>query len=217
MSWALLEIVLPLALAVAVGVFVGWLAWRWRRRNVTAHEWNRLNAGTESALAELASVRAAHTEAVNERTSLAATMASSNADLESARNEMELAQRRNRELTGELDGAETRIETLSSELSEASTRVTALESGLASAQRTISGLTPEDSAGAGELEAVRQELDASQGRIADLEARLASAAAESSASPGDDDTGELGRLRVELAERDRRIRALEQAARSDNA
>ncbi len=215
MTWALLEILLPLALAVAVGVLIGWLAWRWRRRNVTAHEWNRLSAGTESALAELASVRAAHTEAVNERTALAATLASNNADLDAARNELEIEQRRSRELTGEIEAADARISALTAELSEASTRVTALESGLASAQRTISGMAP-DEANTDELEAVRQELDASQGRIADLEARLR-AAEDQAPAPPEADPAEIGRLRVELAERDRRIRALEQAARADES
>lgn len=214
MTWALLEILLPLTLAVAVGVFMGWLVWRWRRRNVTAHEWNRLNAGTESALAELASVRAAHTEAVNERTALAATVASTNADMESTRNELEVEKRRNRELSGEIEGADARIASLSAELSEATTRVTALESGLASAQRTITGMNSDEATSTDELEAVRLELDASQGRIADLEARLAASESQTrEAAPAD--TGEIGRLRVELAERDRRIRALEQAARSD--
>ena len=75
-------------------------------------------------------------------------------------------------------------------------------------------MNPAAATGTDELEAVRQELDASQGRIADLEARLAAAETQSR-DVAPQDTGEIGRLRVELAERDRRIRALEQAARSE--
>ena len=227
MIWALLEIVIPLVLAFGVGLLTGWLLWRWRRRSVSAHEWNRLNAGNESARAELAAVQAARDEAVNERTAMAATLASVNADLEIQKNELDLTRRRNADLSGELGGAEHRIEKLSAELSEASTRVTALESGLASAQRTISGIAKsDDDSSAAEvaaletsLTAVRRELDASQARIADLEAMLAdaeSAAAGSDTPLSADATAmaaEIGQLRVELAERDRRIRALEQATR----
>ena len=228
MIWALLEIVVPLLVAFATGLGTGWLLWRWRRRRVSVHEWNRLNAGSESAQAELASVQAARDEAVNERTAMAATLASTNAELDSLRSELDLARKHNGELTGELDAARDRMERLSGELSEASTRVAALESGLASAQRTISGITRnDDDAPAAEtaalessLAAVRRELDASQARIADLEAMLADAEADAQAraeSPASGDgaamAAEIGQLRVELAERDRRIRALEQATR----
>ncbi len=226
MTWALLEIVVPLLLAFGAGILTGWMAWRWRRRSVSAHEWNRLNAGTESALAELASMQAARDEAVNERTALAAQMASVNVDLDAQRTELDLAQRRTAELTGELGSAESRIEDLGAQLSEASTRVTALESGLASARRTIAGLNADGDAEQIErleatLVAVRNELDGSHARIADLEAMLtaarevepdaAVATGASSASP--EMAAEIGQLRVELAERDRRIRALEQATR----
>lgn len=231
MIWALLEIVIPLLLAFGVGLLTGWLLWRWRRRRVSAHEWNRLNAASESTQTDLATIRAARDEAINERTAMAATLASVNADLETQKSELDLARRRNVELAGELDGAERRIEQLSDELSEASTRVTALESGLASAQRTISGITQggdesppaEVAALEGSLTAVRRELDASQARIADLEAMLAQSERPGAADddpPVSADTtamaAEIGQLRVELAERDRRIRALEQATRKSD-
>ena len=40
MIWALLEILVPLLLALLAGLLTGWLLWRWRRRVVRADEWD---------------------------------------------------------------------------------------------------------------------------------------------------------------------------------
>ncbi|NNC79758.1 MAG: LPXTG cell wall anchor domain-containing protein [Acidimicrobiales bacterium] len=82
------EIVLPLAGAVLIGVLIGWLLWRWRRQVVTPTAWKQLNASTQSAHAELASVRAARAELLAERTLLDDRMADLSTQLDDARYEI---------------------------------------------------------------------------------------------------------------------------------
>jgi len=50
MIWALLEITLPLCLAFLLGIAGGWLLWRWRRRYISASEWNEHSNKTELQL-----------------------------------------------------------------------------------------------------------------------------------------------------------------------
>jgi len=76
MTWALVEILVPLLLAFGLGLLGGWILWRWRRQRISALEWNQVNASSQSAQAEIASVRAAHAEVLNERKILSARLAS---------------------------------------------------------------------------------------------------------------------------------------------
>lgn len=66
MTFVLLEIVIPLALAFLLGLFVGYLVWRWRRRLLGASEWNALTQAAEQARADQAEAEAAHSELQNE-------------------------------------------------------------------------------------------------------------------------------------------------------
>jgi len=45
MIWALWEITIPLCITFLAGIFGGWLLWRWRRRVVTAKEWDAATTG----------------------------------------------------------------------------------------------------------------------------------------------------------------------------
>jgi len=45
MIWALWEITIPLCISFLAGLFGGWLLWRWRRRVVTAKEWDAATTG----------------------------------------------------------------------------------------------------------------------------------------------------------------------------
>jgi hypothetical protein len=85
MTWVFAEIVLPLAGAFVLGIVSGWLLWRWRRQVVTPTAWKQLNASTQSAHAELASVRAARDELLTERALLDDRMTDLSAELDDAR------------------------------------------------------------------------------------------------------------------------------------
>jgi NADH-quinone oxidoreductase subunit E len=122
-------------------------------------------------------------------------------------------------LRGDLDGANGRIAELEAELGQlgalrgdldgAHTRIGELEGQLAhmgSLQGDLDGARGRIGELEGELAAtgaLRGDLDGANARIGELEAEMAGSPA-----------AELGQLRVDLAERDRRISALETAARS---
>lgn len=85
MTWIFAEIVLPLVGAFLLGILLGWLLWRWRRQVVTPTAWKQLNASTQSAHAELASVRAARAELLAERALLDDRMVDLSTELDDAR------------------------------------------------------------------------------------------------------------------------------------
>lgn len=63
MTFVLWEILLPLAIALLVGLFFGWLMWGWRRTKITYAEWETMRqkamrASAVEAEAELAELRA---------------------------------------------------------------------------------------------------------------------------------------------------------------
>ena len=67
MAFVLLEIVIPLLLAFALGLLIGFLVWRWRRRLLGASEWNALSTAASQAQSDLAVAEAANAELINER------------------------------------------------------------------------------------------------------------------------------------------------------
>ncbi|MEM9203786.1 MAG: hypothetical protein AAGC53_19260 [Actinomycetota bacterium] len=67
---ALWEIVIPLILAVLLGIFIGWLIWRWRRQVISETEWlvaqqkiRSLESDLETTQADLDACRASKAEA----------------------------------------------------------------------------------------------------------------------------------------------------------
>lgn len=48
MKFVILELILPLVIAFALGLFLGWLMWRWRHRKVTGNEWQSVLAETSA-------------------------------------------------------------------------------------------------------------------------------------------------------------------------
>ncbi len=85
MTWVFPEILIPLLLALGLGVLIGWLLWRWRRRSIHASEWNQLAMNANQAKADVAATRAAYEETNNERSILANQVSSLTNDLEGAR------------------------------------------------------------------------------------------------------------------------------------
>ena len=71
MIWVLVAIRLPLPLALLLGVLIGWLLWRWRRRQVSQTEWNRMVLSGRSAEDDLAQLQTTHQQVLGERDSSA--------------------------------------------------------------------------------------------------------------------------------------------------
>lgn len=197
MTWALLEILVPLLLALGIGVFIGWLLFRWRRRLIHASEWNQLATNAQEAEIRAATERAAYEEANNERsmlsgrihtlttdlkstkTELGEVIESKNAlalELEQALGELNEARHRSDQQQRELDALEADLSVAHAERSATDARLQEIESD-AAASALVSAQAKDAEARTGELEAAltaaRTELDVSQSRIADFDARLA--------------------------------------------
>ena len=139
-------------------------------------------------------------------------------ELESALADAESANDRVAELEGqlgdanakasELDGANARIAALEGELGDANdraskldpanARIAELESELGGANNQIAGFANLES----DLGGAKSDLDGANARIAELE------------GANNDNTAEIGQLRIDVTEKDRRIEALEAAARN---
>lgn len=127
MTWVLLEILIPLLLAVGLGVLIGWFLWRWRRRTIHASEWNQLAANANQAKADEAAVRAAYEEANNERSILADRVSSLTEEIAVANDSASLA-------THQAEGLAADIEIANSELAAARERSASLEAELVAAR-----------------------------------------------------------------------------------
>lgn len=62
---ALWEIIIPLILAVLLGIFIGWLMWRWRRQVISETEWLISQQKLRTLEAENAELRAGDEQALN--------------------------------------------------------------------------------------------------------------------------------------------------------
>ena len=62
---ALWEIIIPLILAVLLGIVIGWLMWRWRRRIVSETQWLILEQKVRTLEAENAELRAGDERALD--------------------------------------------------------------------------------------------------------------------------------------------------------
>ena len=67
MTFALLEILVPLIVVFLLGLGIGWMVWRWRRRLVSFVEWNELATAANEANANVATVEAEKAELANEK------------------------------------------------------------------------------------------------------------------------------------------------------
>ena len=83
---ALWEIIIPLILAVLLGIVIGWLMWRWRRRIVSETQWLILEQKVRTLEAENAELRACDERA-----------------LDTCRDDLEAARARIAELEGQDD------------------------------------------------------------------------------------------------------------------
>jgi predicted flap endonuclease-1-like 5' DNA nuclease len=195
MIWALWEILIPLLIAVGVGLLIGWLLFRWRRRLVAASEWNQLSLKAQTAQLELVSARAAHDEAVNERSVMSSRLANLMTDHESTKAELGAASRSTEGLATDLDATRSKIAMLRAELDQSNARAATLDDetstlrsdldaamgSLAVMAQRADRLDTERATANAEITALRADLAADTGAANELEASIASAAAAAAA------------------------------------
>ncbi|MEO0492663.1 MAG: hypothetical protein AAF081_04525 [Actinomycetota bacterium] len=225
------EIIIPLLLAVVLGVFIGWLIWRWRRRVISETEWiiaqERIRT-LEGELAENQAERerldAARAAAAVERDDARKAIRGVEADLEATRADMAAvaeakaaADARVGELDAELGGAKIEAADLTSKLS-------ALSSDLDGARAQIDTANADAVAARADAETAKvaafADLDAAKGdaaaareATASLQAELDLARAEASSAQAAADAARLDaeRAQADLAECRSEVEALSAA------
>lgn len=179
--WLVLwEIIVPLLLAFAIGLFVGWLIWRWRRTRMTMADWGRaieedtgvFDLRTERddlsnrlvvAQKELASVSARAHEFEVDRNALTGSAATLRSDLESSQSEV------NR-LEGELGVSTTRVRQLEAELEAARAGAPSPASDLEAAQAAARDAEAAAEAARAEAREAADELAQARTRTSELAA-----------------------------------------------
>jgi predicted flap endonuclease-1-like 5' DNA nuclease len=179
MIWVLLEILVPLLLALGVGVFIGWLVFRWRRRLIHASEWNRLAKNAQEAEIRAATERAAYEEANNERTMLSSRVTTLTADLDSTRTKFEEANESKEALILELDALR---EEASAARAESKLELARLRSTSASLEAAIEERDAELARTLDDLNTARQRSEQQQDELDALNAELSVAHAKISAT-----------------------------------
>ena len=157
MASVLWEIIIPLLVAFAIGLLIGWMLWRWRRTKVTSTEWEQLTSSASKAEQRAATLRA-------ERDSLSERVAALSTEVETGETAAGA-------LRAELDAAEGKLGIVSSEQAQAAARLNELEKQLAAAGTRAEGLEQ----GQRDARARAAERD---GEMAELRARAQTAAAE---------------------------------------
>ena len=223
MSFALLEILIPLIISFILGLIIGWLVWRWRRRLVSSTEWNNLSSAANRSKSDLASLEAANAELTIERKTLTGEVSTLTGQYESSRTELDSASRSVEALKSDIGSRDEELATLRSSLEQRDQKLSGLEGDLSKANATISGFKKLE----GESTKLRGQVDASGKRINELEGSLEKSLtdvqaaqsqatkAESRADAADAELeklrGELDAARSEVSGRDGRIGELEAA------
>ena len=143
MFWVLWDIVLPLIATFLLGLLVGWLLWRWRRRRIDADGLSKLRRESARNKADLDRLQQSNIE-LSDR--LQAANGAGGGDLASARK---------------------RIDMLGEELKSSRGEVAKLRSAERTAGVTGRGAT--GGASAAELSDVRSKLQSARQRISELE------------------------------------------------
>lgn len=158
MIWALFEIVIPLLLTFILGLITGWLFWRWRRRHVTASEWDSHASAASAANENLESLRLKHDGLVQENSQISATMKKMGGSLDSRKAELDEYAARNADLSHELTVANETNVKLTSEVEDSNVRLQQLS--------TTAGDLDQERNRAAELQ---NELDDVTGKLRDAE------------------------------------------------
>lgn len=156
------EIVVPLLIAFAIGLLIGWMLWRWRRAGVSRAAWEEVDAERSTLVA-----RADEAEARSARI---------DAELVSHRQRLDEAERARQGLVtltedqaSELSARDASLAEAVTELGEARHRVADLEATLA----RLSGVEAELVDARRRVDELEAERADDPGRVADLEATVA--------------------------------------------
>ena len=174
MIWALFEVILPLLLTFILGLITGWLLWRWRRRRITASEWNTHTDAANAATENLESIRAKHDETVQENSRLSTMMKKMGTNLDAKNVELTNSIARNVELKNEAVAATE----LRAQLEESKSSITNLQAQVANAAQSDSELDSvrsrniELAAQLGDANTRIEELERSKSESAELERSL---------------------------------------------
>jgi predicted flap endonuclease-1-like 5' DNA nuclease/uncharacterized protein YigA (DUF484 family) len=201
MIWALFEIIIPLLVTFLLGLGMGWLLWRWRRRYITASEWHTHTEAANAATADLQSFRAQHDDMAQENSRLTATMKKMGDNLDNRKIELESQSKEKDELRTELSQYKARLGELENNYQQATAKAAEADDANAKIARL-----EKEAATANELKA---KLEASESSVADLQAQASTAAQRD---------GELERFRnhnteltAQLDDANHRIAELEKA------
>jgi predicted flap endonuclease-1-like 5' DNA nuclease len=165
MIWALFEIIIPLLLTFLLGLIMGWLLWRWRRRRITVSEWSSHTATARVATEDLEAYRLRHDELAEENARLSAMMKKMGNNLDSRKVELEKETAAATELRAMLQESKSSVANLEMQVANSSQS----ENELARANNRAKELV-------GQLDTANDRLDDANARIEELEKRSAQSA-----------------------------------------
>jgi len=202
MLWVLWDIVLPLIATFLLGLFIGWLLWRWRRSRIDADRLSELRRSSARYKADLERMQQSNIE-LSDR--LQAANGAGGGDLVSARKridmlaeELKTSRREVAELKTQGRGSHgTGVQSSGRRSTQSSpTDVAGLQAKLQSAQGRITALENTSNSAAADL---RREIEARDRMIATLKTSLEQFGEE----------GDTTALLADVALRDRKIDELE--------
>lgn len=210
MLWVLWDIVLPLVATFLLGLFIGWLLWRWRRSRIDANDLSKLRRSSARNRADVERLQQSNNE-LSDR--LQAANGAGGGDLASARkridmlaDELKSSRREVAELKasnragGSASAASTQpanvneLKDLQLKLQQSRSRVTELEN---STRRSESGSAANNQT----INDLRREIEARDRMIATLQESLNQFG----------ESGDTTALMADIALRDRKIVELEAA------
>ncbi|MFT7599905.1 MAG: hypothetical protein ACI8TP_002842 [Acidimicrobiales bacterium] len=194
MGWVLLEIIIPLLLAVLLGLFLGWLLWRWRRDRVTYSEWetdasSEVSALSDAAASEWQADKAAAAAASEELAGLKKELANSTTQVGALESELEADRRRLASFGGlagvagvaagrtgkpgepDADSVRSRLTELHQQVGTARARVSELEGPLKAASSRSVSLEGELRTATVRIKSLQTELAETKARLTDAEDR----------------------------------------------
>ncbi|MEM9463831.1 MAG: hypothetical protein AAGA90_00565 [Actinomycetota bacterium] len=148
---ALWEIIIPLILAVLLGIVIGWLMWRWRRQVISETEWLIAEQKVRTLEADLAAAEA-------DRDAAADAKAQAIIDLDDAR-------KAERSVAAELETAQAAVAAATEEKDAAEARVGGLDADLAGARAELDTSTATIATLTADLESARSDADTAQAAV----------------------------------------------------
>lgn len=170
---ALWEIIIPLILAVLLGIFIGWLIWRWRRQVITETEWLIAEQKLHTLESDLET-------AESDRDAAALAKAQALVDLDEAK-------KAERSLASELEGVQAFAASATEEKDAAESKLGGLDADLTGARTELDTCNATVATLTADLATARSEAEAAQQASASLDAELAAARARIEELEGADD------------------------------